>query len=604
MSLFLELKHRNVLRVAIAYLAVSWLLIQVVETLFPVFGLSDALIRLVVVLLAIGFPLILIFSWLYELTPEGLKLEKDVERSGSPVHHTGKKLDRAIIIVLALSLGYFAFDKFVLDPARDAELVQATTESVIHQASESGRTENADYFIAVLPFANLGPDPESEYLADAMTDELIGRLARIEGVRIKSRQSMARFKGTDLDIKEIADLLGVTHVLEGRMRNAGNRIRVTSQLTDASSGFEEWSDVFDGESDDWFVLQVDMAVRIADALNLHLSANEAEAVRTHYTEIQEAYDAYWRGWVLLESFHADLNYPEEKLRAAEQHFHRALQLDPEYLLPVAGLSMANSYYFFYGVDPTPERKQRAEKLALQVVAIDPDLPEAHVALGLAHSILQNHVAAADEYRKSLQLDADNAIVWCLLAFSCNMQDPPDPKGAETAALEAIRRDPTWSSSYDVLGWALSLQGRYEEAAKAYQTGAELDPDNWDAYFGLGLTHLELGNYGEALSAMESARSLTETGEVLVYVGAAYAGLGEVDKALAAVTLGLDRGFENIDAIDGSPYFATMRDDPRFKVIIATHKRQRTSAPGRQLPVKITFGEPMDRPLAAEAVIQC
>jgi TolB-like protein/Tfp pilus assembly protein PilF len=571
MSLYSELKHRNVLRVAIAYLAVSWLLIQVIETLFPVFGYSDAAIRLVVILLAIGFPLVLILSWLYELTPEGLKLEKDVNRDVSMVRHTGQKLDRAIIIVLALALGYFAFDKFVLAPARDAELVQATTESVTQQASEARLSENVDYFIAVLPFANLGPDPESEYLAEAMTDELISRLAQIEGVRIKSRQSMARFKDTELDIQEIAALLGVTHVLEGGMRNEGNRIRVSSQLTDATSGFEEWSDVFDGESDDWFVLQADMAVRIADALDLHLSSNEAEQLRANHTDIQEAYDAYWRGWVLLEAFHADLSYPSEKLIAAEEHFQRALQLDPEYLHAIAGLSMANSYYYFYGVDSTPERRERAEELARYVLAADPDLSEAHVALGLAHSIGDNHVAAANEYRAALRFDDDNAIVWCLLAFSCNMQTPPDSKGAEMAALEAIRRDPTWSSSYDVLGWAYSLQGRYEEAAVAYQTGAELDPDNWDALFGLGESHLELGNYGDALSALEKARNLTETGGVLVYIGAAHAGLGNFDEAVAAVKLGLDRGFENYDALEGSPYFATLRDDPRFKALLAAQK---------------------------------
>jgi tetratricopeptide (TPR) repeat protein len=140
-----------------------------------------------------------------------------------------------------------------------------------------------------------------------------------------------------------------------------------------------------------------------------------------------------------------------------------------------------------------------------------------------------------------------------------------------AALEAIRRDPTWPSSYDVLGWALFLQGRYEAAAAAYQTGAELDPENRDALFGLGKTHLELGNFGDALSAMEATRSLAETGSVLIYIGAAHAGLGNVDEALASVKLGLELGFKNFDAIEGSPYFATLRDDPRLSALLASHK---------------------------------
>lgn len=569
---FEELKRRNVLRVAIAYLAVTWLLIQIVETLFPIFGLSDALIRLIVILLSIGFPLVLILSWLYELTPEGLTLERDIDRSHDSLRHTGKQLDRAIIVVLALALGYFAFDKFVLDPARDAELVQATTEAVTEQAAESAKSQVAEYSIGVLPFANLGPDPESEYLADAMTDELIGRLGRIEGVRIKSRQSMARFKGTDLDVREIAALLDVTLVLEGAVRKAGDRVRITTQLTDASSGFEEWSDVFVGESDDWFELHEDMAVRIAAALDLHLSPGEAEAIRTHYTDNQDAYDAFWRGWVLLESFHAELINPDEKkLEAAEAHFKRALQLDAQYPLAIAGLSMANSNYYYHGIDRTPERKERTEQLARQALEIAPDLSEAHLAMGMVHAMLRDHSAAIGKFREALRIDDDNAIVWCLLALSCNGLDPPDAEAAETAAREAIRRDPTWTFSYAVLGQALGHQGRYEEAVKAYETGSELEPGYRGFHISIGLTHLDYGNFDAALSALETARSLKETGGLLFYIGAAHAGRGGVDDAVAALSLSFDYGFENIDLIERSPHYTTISNDPRFTALLAAHK---------------------------------
>jgi adenylate cyclase len=425
--------------------------------------------------------------------------------------------------------------------------------------------------IAVLPFENLSPDPESEYFSEGMTDELIGRLSRIVGVRVVSRTSAARFKETELDVKEIAAELGVNYVLEGGVRKAEDRVRITVQLTEASSGFEEWSDIFNGESEDWFALHEEMAIQIAEALDLHLSPKEAEAVRAHYTENAEAYDAFWRGWVLLESFHSDVSFPGEKLTAAEEHFEHALRLDPQYALAVAGLSMANSYYNHYGVDRTAERRDRAEELARRALALDYDLPEAHVALGQAYGIERNHLAAVDEYREALRLEADNAVVWCLLAYSCNFQDPPDPRAAESAAREAIRIDPTWFLSYHQLGWALQLQGRYEEAVAAFEYGAQLSPAYRANYWGLGRVQLALGNYDEALASLEKAHSLGETGELLVYMGAAHAGLGDVDGALAAVEQGLARGFRDFDAIEGSPYFASLRDDPRFQALLEKYE---------------------------------
>ena len=242
MSLFSELKRRNVLRVAIGYLAASWLLIQIVETLFPIFGLSDASIRLSVILLAIGFPLILIFSWLYELTSEGLKLEKDVDRSITLVHHTGKKLDRAIIVVLTLALGYFAFDKFVLDPARDT----AREEVVAKQARTDALVESyGEKSIVVLPFVNMSDDAGNEYFADGISEELLNLLAQIPQLRVISRSSAFSFKGKDIDIQTVAEKLNVAHVLEGSVRKSGNKVRITAQLIEARSDTHLWSGTYD-----------------------------------------------------------------------------------------------------------------------------------------------------------------------------------------------------------------------------------------------------------------------------------------------------------------------------------------------------------------------
>jgi TolB-like protein len=251
MTLFAELKRRNVIRVAIAYLAVSWFLIQVVETILPVFGYSNAPIRIAIILLLIGFPSALIFSWVYELTPEGLRKEKDIDRAQSVAAHTGKKLDRAIIVVLALSLTYLAVDKFVLDPARDAQREEA--------AVEQGRTEAlvdsyGEHSIAVLPFVNMSDDAGNEYFSDGISEELLNLLAKIPDLRVISRSSSFTYKGKDLDIPSIAAQLSVALILEGSVRKAGDQVRITAQLIEAKSDAHLWSQTYDRELSNIFAI--------------------------------------------------------------------------------------------------------------------------------------------------------------------------------------------------------------------------------------------------------------------------------------------------------------------------------------------------------------
>ncbi|MCZ6517722.1 MAG: adenylyl cyclase, partial [Gammaproteobacteria bacterium] len=277
MSLYSELKRRNVLRVAIGYLAASWLLIQIVETLFPIFGLADELVRLFVIILVIGFPLILIFSWLYELTPEGLKLEKDVDRTVSEAHHTGKRLDRAIIVVLTLALGYFAFDKFVLDPARDA----AREETVARQARTDALVESyGENSIAVMPFVNMSDDASNEYFSDGISEELLNLLAKIPQLRVISRSSAFSFKGKDVDIPTLAEQLNVAHVLEGSVRKAGNKVRVTAQLIEARSDTHLWSGTYDRELDDIFAIQDEIAAKVVEQLKITLLGSAPETRKT------------------------------------------------------------------------------------------------------------------------------------------------------------------------------------------------------------------------------------------------------------------------------------------------------------------------------------
>ena len=252
MSLFNELKRRNVLRIATAYVVVAWLVIQVAETIFPLFGFDDAPARIVVIVLAVGFVPAMIFVWVFELTPEGLKKESEIDRNQSITQHTGKKLNRMILIVLALALTYFAFDKFVLDPSRD--------QSKVETARQEGRSEAlaesyGDKSIAVLPFVNMSSDPDQEYFSDGISEELLNLLSKIPEMRVISRSSAFSYKGKDIDIPTIAAQLNVTHVLEGSVRKSGNQIRITAQLIEARSDTHLWSETYDRSLDDIFALQ-------------------------------------------------------------------------------------------------------------------------------------------------------------------------------------------------------------------------------------------------------------------------------------------------------------------------------------------------------------
>ena len=263
MSLFKELKRRNVLRVGAAYVFSSWLLIQVAETIFPLFGYDDAPARLIVVVLAIAFIPSMIFAWVYEITPEGLQRDADVVREHSIAHVTGKKLDRTILIVLAVALTYFAFDKFLLDPVRD--------QSKIETAHQQGRTEAlvesyGDNSIAVLPFVNMSSDPEQEYFSDGISEELLILLSKMPELRVISRSSSFAFKGENTDIPTVAKKLNVAHVLEGSVRKAGNQVRITAQLFDARTDTHLWSETYERELENIFDLQDEISEAIVGAL--------------------------------------------------------------------------------------------------------------------------------------------------------------------------------------------------------------------------------------------------------------------------------------------------------------------------------------------------
>ena len=538
MTSFLErLKQRKVGRWALAYLAGAWVVLQVMEVVSSPLRLSPSVQLGVLVILVLGFPCALVLAWYHG--------EKGRQRV---------TIRELLVLAGLVALGGVAVAAFAPWGGADGPIRGAPPE---------------DLTIAVLPPRYIGPDSSDAYFAEAVAEELRDRLSDI--VPVKSREAVARFAEGDRDMSTIAAELGVSHLVEVSVRRDGNRARVAVQLTETSTGFGAWSDVFEDESEDWFALHQEMALEFADALGLYLTPEQAESMGAHRTLSREAYDEYWRGWELLESFHANLRHPPDEYRQAEAHFRRALEEDPDYPLALAGLSMAYGYAYFYGVDRSEGRLELAVELANQALSLDPRLAEGHAALAQARGNLGDETGAIQAYREALRYDEENAVVWCLLAAVCTARgEDQDLEQAVEAAREAIRIDPEWFYSYLILGTAFERLGRYEEAAEAFAGGIEVDPEGTRSiHYGLGRVQLQLGNHAEALESLRTAQERGESGTLLLYVGAAQAGLGNTDEALEAIERGLSRGADvtTLDAVATSPYFADLRGDPRFVALL-------------------------------------
>jgi TolB-like protein len=334
MSLFAELKRRNVIRVATAYVVAAWLLIQVVETIFPAFGFGDTAVRWVVIALAIGFLPALVLSWVFEITPDGWKKETEVLREPSITRGTGKRLDRAIILLLALALGYFAFDKFILDPVRDERVAQAARSEAAEAGPGTAGPRGPS--IAVLPFVNRSGSAENAWFTDGMHDELLTRLARISALRVISRTSVLRYRDSTQPIPEIATELGVATVLEGGVQRVGNQVRVNVQLIDGRTDEHLWAELYDRQlsAETLFEIQSEITRAIAAQLSTELSAEEDRALGERPTGNLAAYEAYLRGLADLEV------YTLSSKESAVERFTTAVELDPAFAGAWAGLCEA------------------------------------------------------------------------------------------------------------------------------------------------------------------------------------------------------------------------------------------------------------------------
>ena len=415
MSLFKELKRRNVFRVAIAYLAGSWLLIEVVETLFPIYGFSEAAIRAVVALAAAGLPLLLVFSWFFELTSDGLKLEKDIPRSVSITHHTGDRLDRFIFVLMTLALGYFVFDKFVVSVSREASIIEAA-----RQQGHDAALENTygDKSIAVLPFANLSGDPGQEFFSDGISEELLNLMAKIPELRVISRSSAFSFKDKDIIVPEVARQLKVAYVLEGSVRKDGSRVRITAQLIEAHSDSHLWSESYDRNVTDIFAVQEEIATAITNALKVKLglvAGGEVRPVSNEFTDY-DAYSAYLHGRNLIHL------RGRENLENAVLELERALRLDEKFAPAHAHLAIAITLLAndasSYGTLSIAEVVRRAVPHLDRAQELEPGLPEIYACRALLALKTNDLQSTLEQARMALAINPNyaDAMNWLHVAL--------------------------------------------------------------------------------------------------------------------------------------------------------------------------------------------
>jgi TolB-like protein/Tfp pilus assembly protein PilF len=416
--------------------------------------------------------------------------------------------------------------------------------------------------IAVLSLKNLSTEPDSSYFSDGMADEISTKLSKIKGVDLASRDAVAALKGTDKTASDIGRQLGVRYLLEGNVRKAGNQVRINVQLIDSTTGFQTWADDFTGDMQNVFSLQEQVALKIAEALNLHLSPQEHQAVQRRYTQNPHAYEEFLMGRPLAGSEHS-----AQTLGTAAKHFETALKLDSNYAPALAGLSEVEGVYY-RDFDSSPVRLQRAEQYAKQALAIDPELPEAHVALGRVLADSYQYADAEREFRLATQAEPDNTLAWDMLSWALAYQTPPKAAEAEKAAREAIRLNPSLGIAQYHLGRALYLQNRFPEAMAAFDRSEELrEKGGYDAAnIGRAQALAAQQRYSEAVATMLK-RGAPKTATEFYWLSSFYAGNGDKEKALAALQKSLDLGFRDYAAIDANPAFSSLRNDPRFKPLL-------------------------------------
>jgi TolB-like protein/Tfp pilus assembly protein PilF len=520
-----ELRRRKVIRVAIVYGVVAWLLVQVAQATFEPLHLPHWTLTLVVMLAILGFPIAVSLAWALEATPEGIRREK---------------------------------------PAGDASAGKAP------EPGAAAVRDSHPPSIAVLPFVDMSPDRDQDYFCEGMAEEILNALTRIEGLRVAARTSSFQFKGRAADVRKVAQELGVNTVLEGSVRKAGSQLRVTAQLISAGDGYHLWSDRYDRGIEDVFAIQDEIATKITEALKLRLTQQDRDAIQMKATGEIQAYDYYLRGRQFISQ------WGKRRTGYAIQMFNKAIEADPNYAPAHAGLTLANAimYMFF---DPDAKFCAAAERASARAIALDPGSAEAHTTRGIAELMGGHFDAAEQAFERAIVLNPKSFDAHYYFARSCVTR-------GEYARAAALYEKAADIRPEDYQALLLSMQayralGRRDAERSAAERGfertrrtLELNPADVRALY-LGATALHVvGRNSEAKDWGERALALEpDEPSVLYNVGCMYALEGEHDRAMDLLERAVLPGMANRVWVEHDSDLDSLRTLPRFKAFLATLK---------------------------------
>jgi len=522
-SFFAELKRRNVVRVGIAYVILAWLLLQVVETTTEIINSPDWVPQTILLVIGIGFPIAIFFAWAFELTPEGLKREKDVDRSHSITSQTGRKLDFVIIGILISAVAWLGFDKLTTD-----------TTALPEESFAAVMEESAS--IAVLPFANMSADADSAYFSDGLADTLLHMLAQIKDLRVAARTSSFQFRDQLTDISEIGEQLNVGAVLEGSVQRSGEKIRVTAQLIDVDSGFHLWSGNFDRDLVDVFAIQDEIATEVVAALKLSLLGEFNATPQLHATEDVEAYTQYL---LALNDFELDTF---ESLTSAVNHLQDAIALDPDYA--AAYSLLAKTYYDLQRTGAIGRKEGIAETrvAAAHALELSPNSSSALATLAMAELGDGNSEVAGQLLLKAIEHGPNDATALHYYARYLGSQGRA-PEGIEVLR-QAMRVDPLSVAVHSDLSSVLTRLRRFDEAELVADRLREINPATPYGWLAHGYVQTAKGNWAASVSLWEQAAALDPNDpEIAADIGQQYLSLGLVSEA--------EQWFDRASEIDAS-----------------------------------------------------